>query len=138
VANSQIGVDVERIRSMADADELARTYFAPGEVRAYAAIPPIDRPAAFFSAWTRKEAIVKAVGDGTRVPLDQLEVDISPSCSEPQIAAGVAGGEWRVWSFSPVPGYTAAVACGSTITSLERYHFDDDSLRIVQELGVRS
>jgi 4'-phosphopantetheinyl transferase len=135
-ANCQIGVDVERIRAMADADALVRSYFAPGEARAYAALPAVERTAAFFSTWTRKEAIVKAVGDGAQIPLERFEVDIRPSSTQPTIATDLPWIGWRLWSFDPLPGYAAAVACGSAVTTLERFNFDEDSLRLVEPHGA--
>jgi 4'-phosphopantetheinyl transferase len=127
-----IGVDVERIRPMSDAEEMVKSYFAPGEARAYAELPSIDRMAAFFSTWTRKEALVKAVGDGTQVPLDSFVVDIAPSAAEPHLAIDRRYGDWRLWSFEPAPGYAAAVASGPGVLELQRFHFDEESLRLVQ------
>ncbi|MGH9373015.1 MAG: 4'-phosphopantetheinyl transferase family protein [Vicinamibacterales bacterium] len=123
-----IGVDVERLRPVPDADSIVQRYFAPGEARGYAALPAMERVAAFFSTWTRKEAFVKAIGDGLQVPLDSFEVDIAPSEVEPRIAMDASRGAWHLRSFEPAPGYAGAVACDGPIGSIRRFAFDEQSL----------
>jgi len=124
-----IGVDVERVRPVADADSIVKRYFATGEAREYASLSAADRIAAFFSTWTRKEAFVKAIGDGLQCPLDSFEVDIAPTAAEPQIATDPNRGEWHLRSFEPAPGYTGAVACDRPIRAFQRFAFDEDSPR---------
>jgi 4'-phosphopantetheinyl transferase len=123
--DAQIGVDVERIRPVPDADAIVRRYFAAGEARAYTVMPPPDRTPAFFSIWTRKEAFVKAIGDGLQCPLDSFEVDGTPSAAEPGITIDPTRGAWYLRAFAPAPGYIAAVACDVPIDSFERFEFTD-------------
>jgi len=68
-----VGVDVERVRDMPDAKSLAAHFFAPAENAALAAAPVSERRGLFFSIWTRKEAYVKATGEGLSRPLDSFE-----------------------------------------------------------------
>jgi 4'-phosphopantetheinyl transferase len=89
---AEIGVDVEAVRPIRDADAMAAQLFSPRENRAYAALAPADRPLAFLRCWTRMEAVAKALGDGL-------------SNSLKSHAPG-----WRVHSFFPLPGFIAAVA----------------------------
>ena len=70
----EVGVDVEHHRAMSDAMELARRFFAPPEVAAMEALDPAMRDDAFFRIWTRKEAIVKAHGQGLSAGLDRFAV----------------------------------------------------------------
>jgi 4'-phosphopantetheinyl transferase len=70
-----VGVDVEHHRAI-DADALAASGFSPAERRALAAFAPRDRLAAFFRGWTRKEATIKAHGDGLYLPLDRFTVSL--------------------------------------------------------------
>ncbi|MDR0779464.1 MAG: 4'-phosphopantetheinyl transferase superfamily protein [Pseudomonadales bacterium] len=67
-----LGVDVERVARVADAEALALRYFAPEEWRALQALPHDERQAHFLRLWTLKEAYVKALGLGLRMPLDSF------------------------------------------------------------------
>lgn len=64
-----IGVDVERIDQLVDLAGLIEQVLTPAERRELAAAPPELQRAGFFRYWSRKEAIVKATGDGLREPL---------------------------------------------------------------------
>jgi len=74
----EVGVDIEGVRSLADADAVAALAFAPREHRAYLALDPEQRPRAFFNCWTRKEAFVKALGAGLRYPLHRFDASLVP------------------------------------------------------------
>ncbi|HYV99558.1 MAG TPA: 4'-phosphopantetheinyl transferase superfamily protein, partial [Gemmatimonadaceae bacterium] len=65
----EVGVYVEGVRSLVDADAIAALVFSPCEHRAYLALDPEQKPRGFFNCWTRKEAFVKALGEGLRHPL---------------------------------------------------------------------
>ena len=54
-----VGVDVEQVRAMPDADSIAARFFSAGEQAALAAVPAAEKLAAFFNIWTRKEAFIK-------------------------------------------------------------------------------
>jgi 4'-phosphopantetheinyl transferase len=124
-AEGQLGVDVERFRPIADADAIVNRFFAEGEVRRYAGLDESDREAAFFSTWTRKEAFVKAIGDGLQCPLGSFEVDIAPSAAEPWITLEEGRGAWHLRSFEPAAGYAGAVAWDRPIAVLERFTYGE-------------
>ena len=73
----QLGVDIEAIRRLADMLALARTVFTPNEYATFCAVPTPRQTAAFFNGWTRKEAFIKALGEGLSHPLDQFEVSLA-------------------------------------------------------------
>jgi 4'-phosphopantetheinyl transferase len=107
-----IGVDVERIRALEDAEQIARRFFAPGEVHVFCALPPASRMQGFFNCWSRKESYIKATGDGLSMPLDRFEVSLTPG--EPArflrvIGDPTAAARWSLHELYPAPGYTAAV-----------------------------
>jgi 4'-phosphopantetheinyl transferase len=113
VRDQEIGVDVEQIRLIIEMEQIARRFFATPEQAALLALPLEQRQAAFFNCWTRKEAYLKALGDGLARPLDQFWVSLTPG--EPARLVSVAGdsGEsshWLIEAFSPAAGYVAAVA----------------------------
>jgi 4'-phosphopantetheinyl transferase len=67
-----VGVDVEEVTRVADAEALTARYFAPEELRELQSLPPSERQGYFLWLWTLKEAYVKALGLGLRVPLDSF------------------------------------------------------------------
>jgi 4'-phosphopantetheinyl transferase len=108
----EIGIDVEAIRPIPDADAVAAHFFSARENAAYRALAPWDRALGFYQCWTRKEAFIKALGDGCYYPLDRFDVTLGPG--EPATILRVEGmpGDrcrWRLESFSPAPGFVAAV-----------------------------
>jgi 4'-phosphopantetheinyl transferase len=109
----EVGVDIEQIRSLDDAPSIAARFFSAAENRAWLAVPDGQKAVAFFNAWTRKEAFIKALGDGLSYPLDRFDVSLAPG--EPACLLRVAGepeaaARWRIEALKPAPGYAAAVA----------------------------
>ena len=100
-----IGVDVERVRPLSDAGAVARAAFSPREVARLQSLPEPARLRGFYEAWTRKEALLKALGCGLARPLDSFDVPaeaerFSLHAFEPEAdhvgAVAVAGHGWRV------------------------------------------
>jgi 4'-phosphopantetheinyl transferase len=73
----RVGVDVERRRTMADAEGLVERFFSPAEAGAFRALPECDRRVAFFRGWTCKEAVLKAAG-ATLECLADFDVELNP------------------------------------------------------------
>lgn len=86
----KVGVDVEYLRREFACDEIARRFFSPRELEALRAVPPERRTEAFFDRWTRKEAFVKAVGEGLSFPLDRFEVSLEPRATAALLAVRAA------------------------------------------------
>jgi 4'-phosphopantetheinyl transferase len=112
VGSTRVGVDVERHRLIPDADGLVNRFFSRREVAEFEAIPSPDRQAAFLRAWTRKEAVLKAIGRGVQ-SLDYCEVSFADG--EPAMVRSIegdkhAGDQWELITWEPAPGYLAAVA----------------------------
>ncbi|GER91670.1 hypothetical protein KDW_58320 [Dictyobacter vulcani] len=77
--NRELGVDVEHMRYLADADQIADNFFSLYERKMLRSLLPENvRTEAFFCCWTRKEAYVKALGNGLSQPLDQFDVTLLP------------------------------------------------------------
>src|SRR5262245_41027985 len=72
----ELGVDVEHVREPRDFDSLAAQFFAASEVTQLRSLPHEQRLEGFFRCWTRKEAVLKAVGTGLAFPLDKVVVTI--------------------------------------------------------------
>lgn len=107
-----VGVDLERAEMEGDWVEVAPSVVSPTETRALLALPQAERMAAFFTLWTRKEAYLKARGDGLSLPLDCLDAltDTKTVRLDPASAEDGATTFWRVRSIQLPGGFAAAVA----------------------------
>lgn len=108
----EIGVDVEAVRVMPDGDDIAARFFSVRENETYRGLDARDRPLGFFQCWTRKEAFIKALGDGLYHPLDSFDVSLAPGEPAQILRAGNIAGEhcgWQLFSFAPLAGFIAAV-----------------------------
>ncbi len=74
----EIGVDVERIQQQKDLLDIAERFFAVPEREALRSLPVSDRAAGFYRCWTRKEAYIKARGDGLSLDLNSFVVSLLP------------------------------------------------------------
>ena len=104
-----IGLDIERIRPMPDHEAIARRFFAPIEWEAIIQYPPEERANAFFRCWTRKEAYIKALGDGLSRGLSTFHV----SCDVREVSPvhdTLSSDKWSLKSFVPAEGYAGALA----------------------------
>jgi 4'-phosphopantetheinyl transferase len=110
-----VGVDVEYVRTFPDYERVAQEFFSRAECRSLKATREEVRTQRFFELWTRKEALLKAtgegLGDGPAGRSDSLLEPGVPGCTDLPQTFGVSG-DWQVRSFSPVEGYIAAVAFG--------------------------
>jgi 4'-phosphopantetheinyl transferase len=108
--NREVGVDIEQHREMKDLEAIARRFFAAGEVEDLMSLAPEDRLDAFFRCWTRKEAFIKAVGDGLSLPLDSFRVSLLPD--QPASMVDTPPGQhekWQLADVTPCTGYSAAL-----------------------------
>jgi 4'-phosphopantetheinyl transferase len=108
-----IGIDVEQVRPVPEMDHIAKRFFASAETSELMALSERDRGQAFFNCWTRKEAYIKAVGDGLAVPLDSFHVTLRPGvAAEMLCVAGSieAAKGWTMHDFAPAPEFVGAIA----------------------------
>jgi 4'-phosphopantetheinyl transferase len=110
---ASIGVDVERVRATDDMSQLVRQCFSPAEQREFDTFSAADRCRAFFKGWTRKEAFIKAIGDGLSYPLESFDVSLNPYAPARLLSIGgsaAAASEWTIDALEPAPDVQAAVA----------------------------
>jgi len=108
----EIGIDVEAVRLLSDFDDVAAHCFSSSENAAYHDLDEQDKPQGFFNCWTRKEAFVKALGEGLSHPLDNFDVTLAPGKVPEILRVGNVAGDscgWKLFSFCPIPGYVSAV-----------------------------
>jgi 4'-phosphopantetheinyl transferase len=116
-----IGIDVEKLRDVPRATDIARRYFTSKESRALAALHGRRRRDAFFALWTHKEATVKGLGISLAANLGGIEFDIDPLGGLRLVAWDgnrSLARRWSVLSLDPGPRYIAAVASAHPIRSL--------------------
>jgi len=119
-----IGVDVERVRATDDMPQLVRQCFSAAEQREFDALPQADRCRAFFKGWTRKEAFIKAIGDGLSYPLESFDVSLHPDRPARLLAiggSGTAADAWTMDALEPAPDVQAAVAIAAPGVTI-RWH----------------
>jgi 4'-phosphopantetheinyl transferase len=108
--HAQVGVDIEQVRDMPDCVDIARRYFAPGEVEHLLELAPADRIGGFFVTWTRKEAYIKALGLGLSFPLDQFSTGRPDGPPRVMQADGIVDPLWTLTDLACATGYRAALA----------------------------
>jgi 4'-phosphopantetheinyl transferase len=126
--SGEVGVDVESLRPIEEAEAIARRYFTSREHAALAALPPEERIAAFFRCWTRKEAMLKATGEGIGVSLDAVEVTLGPQ--EPPRVVSIRGSgdsaeTWRLYHVAPRDGFIGAVAAQGDAERIAGWQWSD-------------
>ena len=110
-----VGVDIERVRLVHDALDLAQGLFAQREVEWLRSIPEAGRSRAFLMLWTRKESVVKAAGGGLSMPLDAF--DILDADGRVRWPGGVPG--QRSYAFADLAqpeGYVGAVTVAGAVS----------------------
>jgi 4'-phosphopantetheinyl transferase len=109
----EVGVDLEFIRCDLEAEQIAERFFSHSEIEALRALPPSLREYAFFLCWTRKEAYIKARGEGLSTPLDQFDVSLIPGEPAALLSAQSDSDDvlrWTLRNLIPASGYAAALA----------------------------
>lgn len=130
-ATYPIGIDVEHIRELPYL-QLVDRFFSPTESAIFHNLPPSEYQAAFFHAWTQKEAYLKADGTGLTTPLDRIEVSIDPSVAQIISISGGDGGTgglgegesqesnfWQIEKLKIAPDYAGAIVIGGEYGSIE-------------------
>lgn len=109
----RLGVDIERSRPVHEARSIAHRFFSRQETERLEALSDADYMHGFFRCWTRKEALIKAVGEGVFVSLDRFDVSLAPGEPARLLALdGRADGvdDWSLFHLEPAPGVLGALA----------------------------
>jgi len=121
---ARVGVDVEWVTPLDDMDDLVAINFSRSERETFAALPSAAREPAFFACWTRKEAFVKAIGEGLSHPLDAFDVSLAPGEAPALLRLGRAPNEavrWSLCALEPAPGCAGALAVEQAPLEVQRF-----------------
>jgi 4'-phosphopantetheinyl transferase len=116
-AKHPVGIDLEQIRPINAADLVDR-FFAAAEREIFHSLPISQHQAAFFHAWTQKEAYLKACGTGLATPLNQIEVSIDPR-TPAQIISSPISNDWQIAKLKVPPEYAGAIVIGGDFDTIE-------------------
>lgn len=112
----EIGVDVERVRPIAELDSIVESYFTSSEGNTLRTLESTAKPAAFYRCWTRKESYAKATGGDLSVALGGFDTML------PSVAADVGSRDeppessgWNLYELLPAEGYVGAVAVNGPV-----------------------
>jgi 4'-phosphopantetheinyl transferase len=127
----EVGIDLEYIREDFPCEEVAERFFSPYEKAMIRRLPAGMKYQAFFNCWTRKEAYMKARGEGLSFPLDQFDVSLLPyepaallkTYGDPQQAS-----RWSMKELSPDPYYAAALVAEGHGWHLEQWQLPATNL----------
>lgn len=120
----EVGVDIEALKPIDDCESIARRFFSQAEVRDLLSLQATERQGAFLTCWTRKEAYIKARGEGLSLPLDRFRVSLRPA-EPPRLDAPDDPRGWSIHEASPAPGYAAALVASGAGCRVRAWRFDD-------------
>ena len=121
VGDEALGIDIERVGPDGEWRPLAEMCFHPQEQAFLAALPEAERASSFTGIWTRKEARIKATGEGFRI--DPSRFSTVPFAEPVSIEDSREGTQpWYTRPLTAPAGYKAAIAsasASSTIVSVD-------------------
>ena len=134
--NRLIGVDIEQIRADVATDSIAERFFSPHEAAALRALPDDEQVVAFFRCWTRKEAFIKAIGEGLSYPLHRFHVTLGPG--EPARLLYVEGEpdateRWWMKDFPVAAGYAGAIIAETPVEKVTYWAWQSEEAALPLE-----
>ncbi|MEP7075448.1 MAG: 4'-phosphopantetheinyl transferase superfamily protein [Acidobacteriota bacterium] len=125
--NREVGVDIEFVNFDFDVSSVARNVFSAGEYLRFEALSPNGQVLAFFAAWTRKEALLKALGDGLSSS-DELQAAVSFVSDADVLYRSFENNkstDWSLTSFSIHDDFKAALVVEGKIGAISRWKLPD-------------
>lgn len=116
VADADVGVDLEYLRAQSDYADIARYFFSAAEADQLSVLPDPLYADAFLACWTKKEAYLKACGNGLAVPLDGFSLPLTTDPAEGPIDLDATSSDivparpWSLYTLQPAAGYIGALA----------------------------
>jgi 4'-phosphopantetheinyl transferase len=125
--NRELGIDIERIKKGFANEQIAERFFSEEETGVLRSLPKSLQDEAFFNCWTRKEAYIKAKGEGLSMPLHTFDVSLIPGEPARLLASRLDSEEasrWTLIHLTPCDGYVGAVAAEGIDWQLKLKDFD--------------
>jgi 4'-phosphopantetheinyl transferase len=124
--NKAIGIDLEFIRPEIVREQVAERFFSTQETATLRALPDSLQPIAFFNCWTRKEAFIKATGEGLSRPLNQFSMSLTPG--EPARLLDIQGqpeepSNWLIQELDAGSDYRAALAVKKPVKQIHCWEY---------------
>ncbi|HMO52460.1 MAG TPA: 4'-phosphopantetheinyl transferase superfamily protein [Kiritimatiellia bacterium] len=123
-AHAEVGIDMEAVTRQRPLERIVRRFFSPAEQAALSGLAGDALTSAFYRIWTRKEAVIKALGEGLACPLHSFDVSADGEARllafrRPEIDVGA----WRMLNVDVSPDYATAVAVRGPVESVSGYTF---------------
>jgi 4'-phosphopantetheinyl transferase len=119
-----LGIDMEQMKADLPFDELVSQFMSPQEEKSFATLPPQQKREAFYLCWTRKEAYVKAIGQGLFYPIRQVTFSFDPADVRFTDEANPSfSQEWTLYQLPTVGSYTQVVVSQQSEASLRLFTF---------------
>jgi 4'-phosphopantetheinyl transferase len=125
-----VGIDVEFMRAKAMEGTIAEEVFSAPELAAFNALPGGLKQRGFFNGWTRKEAFIKAKGEGLSMPLEDFDVSLDPREIARIVSIDGRDAELEAWSLRELEvgqGYVGALVVGKRDWVLRRFLWPEDT-----------
>jgi 4'-phosphopantetheinyl transferase len=117
----ELGIDLEKVRHIRDIDAIAHRFFCPEEAALVLGAPEDQRALLFHTCWTRKEAFIKATGDGLSTALNSFQVHLDPTAPASMVHVNFdyeEGGRWTMQSLELAAPYVGALCYRSPRRSI--------------------
>lgn len=129
VLNSDIGIDVEKIKDDFDVLDIVSNYFSELEIETLKKLPKERHTEYFYRCWTRKESFIKAKSLGLTFPLDSFSVCINSDKKTELLETKWDINEkdtWKLFTFSPQQNYIGAVSIQGNVNAIEYFNLNID------------
>jgi len=128
--DQDLGVDIEFPHSIPEADQISERFFSTQENAVFLSLPLHQRQEAFFRCWTRKEAFIKAIGEGFSFPLHCFDVAFEDGTKSALLSIkgnAERASRWILQDLRPAPNYVGALAIEGRHWNIRCRHFEPNS-----------
>jgi len=135
VGGDNLGVDIELIKPLQDWRRISARFFSAGEVEELTGLDPTQQIAGFFACWTRKEAYIKAAGEGLAIGLDKFYAGANPSRADGAIEEDGVTPRWYFKDLKLGDPYAGALVTGFQQCDIRSFNFQrtEDCIIFIDE-----